>query len=106
MSTALDKTVARAEEFLKRFRERPVAHLIDGKPDAGSGETFETLSPIDNSVIRNSFFLRPVVLPTISPFSTDQSLSSPRQPVRSLPLKNEPTLSGVAASGDWVSEPR
>src|SRR6185295_16161818 len=51
MSTTLDKTIARAEGFLKRFRERPVAHLIDGKPDAGSGDTFETLSPIDNSVI-------------------------------------------------------
>ena len=51
MSTTLDKTIARAEGFLKRFRERPVAHLIDGKADAGSGETFETLSPIDNTVI-------------------------------------------------------
>ena len=44
MSTALDKTIARAEEFLKRFRDKPVAHLIDGKQDAGSGETFETQS--------------------------------------------------------------
>ena len=51
MSTTLDKTIARAEGFLKRFRETPVAHLIDGKPDAGNGETFETHSPIDNSVI-------------------------------------------------------
>src|SRR5215212_9077836 len=51
MSTTLDKTIARAEGFLKRFRERPVAHLIDGEADAGSGETFETLSPIDNTVI-------------------------------------------------------
>ena len=51
MSTALDKTIARAEEFLKRFRDKPVAHLIDGKPDAGNGATFETHSPIDNTVI-------------------------------------------------------
>src|SRR5437588_2009788 len=51
MSTTLDKTIARAEGFLKRFRDKPVAHLIEGKPDTGSGETFETLSPIDNSVI-------------------------------------------------------
>ena len=51
MSGALDKTIGRAEEFLKRFREKPVAHLIDGKPDAGNGTTFETHSPIDNSVI-------------------------------------------------------
>ena len=50
MSSALDKTVARAEDFLKRFREKPVAHLIDGKQQSGSS-TFETHSPIDNSVI-------------------------------------------------------
>src|SRR5262249_51641747 len=37
--------------FLKRFREKAVAHLIDGKPDTGSGATFETHSPIDNTVI-------------------------------------------------------
>ena len=51
MSTVLDKTIARAEEFLKRFRDAPVAHLIDGQPDSGNGATFETISPIDNSVI-------------------------------------------------------
>ena len=51
MSTALDKSIARAEEFLKRFREKPVPHLIDGKPDAGDGRTFETQSPIDNAAI-------------------------------------------------------
>ena len=51
MSTALDKTIARADEFLKRFRDKPVAHLIDGKQDPGNGQTFETHSPIDNSVI-------------------------------------------------------
>ena len=51
MSTTLDKTIARVEGFLARFREKPVAHLIDGKADAGIGRTFETLSPIDNTVI-------------------------------------------------------
>jgi 5-carboxymethyl-2-hydroxymuconic-semialdehyde dehydrogenase len=51
MSTALDKTVARADDFLKRFRHNGVAHLIDGKPDAGNGQTFETHSPIDNEII-------------------------------------------------------
>jgi 5-carboxymethyl-2-hydroxymuconic-semialdehyde dehydrogenase len=51
MSTTLDKTLARAEGFLKRFRAQPVGHLIDGKPDAGSGASFETLCPIDNGVI-------------------------------------------------------
>jgi 5-carboxymethyl-2-hydroxymuconic-semialdehyde dehydrogenase len=51
MSEALDKTIAKAEEFLKRFRQKTVPHLIDGKADAGSGQTFETHSPIDNTVI-------------------------------------------------------
>ena len=26
-------------------------HLIDGKPDTGGGETFETASPVDNALI-------------------------------------------------------
>jgi len=51
MSTALDKTIARADELLQRFRHNGVTHLIDGRPDSGSGATFETHSPIDNSVI-------------------------------------------------------
>jgi 5-carboxymethyl-2-hydroxymuconic-semialdehyde dehydrogenase len=51
MSEALDKTIAKADGFLRRFRDKTVAHLIDGKADAGSGRTFETHSPIDNGVI-------------------------------------------------------
>jgi 5-carboxymethyl-2-hydroxymuconic-semialdehyde dehydrogenase len=51
MSHALDKTLARAEDFLRRFRDQGVTHLIDGKPDNGSGATFETHAPIDNTVI-------------------------------------------------------
>ena len=37
MTTTLDDNVAQAEKHLARFRKRRVAHLIDGKPDAGSG---------------------------------------------------------------------
>jgi 5-carboxymethyl-2-hydroxymuconic-semialdehyde dehydrogenase len=51
MSPVLEKSIARAEGFLKRFREQTVAHLIDGKADPGNGATFETQSPIDNTVI-------------------------------------------------------
>jgi 5-carboxymethyl-2-hydroxymuconic-semialdehyde dehydrogenase len=51
MSEALDKTIAKANGFLQHFRQKTVTHLIDGKADAGSGATFETHSPIDNSVI-------------------------------------------------------
>jgi 5-carboxymethyl-2-hydroxymuconic-semialdehyde dehydrogenase len=48
---SLDKAVARADGYLARFRAGPVMHLIDGKPDAGSGATFETLSPVDDAVL-------------------------------------------------------
>jgi 5-carboxymethyl-2-hydroxymuconic-semialdehyde dehydrogenase len=51
MSDALEATIAKAEGFLARFRQKTVTHLIDGKADAGDGQTFETHSPIDNSVI-------------------------------------------------------
>jgi len=51
MSTALDDTIARAEGYLARFRKGTVPHLIDGKPDLGNGETFETASPVDNTAI-------------------------------------------------------
>lgn len=49
--SALEQTIARARQYLARFREKPLAHLIDGKPDAGDGATFETLSPVDNALL-------------------------------------------------------
>jgi 5-carboxymethyl-2-hydroxymuconic-semialdehyde dehydrogenase len=51
MNAPFDQTLARAEKALARFRQGTVAHLIDGKLDAGSGKTFEALSPVDNSVL-------------------------------------------------------
>ena len=51
MTTSLDDTIARANDYLARFRKGTVAHLIDGKPDLGNGETFETASPVDNAAI-------------------------------------------------------
>jgi len=51
MSSALDQNITRAEAHLARFRQRPVAHLIDGTQDPGDGATFETLSPVDNAVL-------------------------------------------------------
>jgi 5-carboxymethyl-2-hydroxymuconic-semialdehyde dehydrogenase len=50
---AFDQTLAKAERYLARFRENIVTHLIDGKPDAGDGRTFETQSPVDNTTIAN-----------------------------------------------------
>jgi 5-carboxymethyl-2-hydroxymuconic-semialdehyde dehydrogenase len=48
---AFDQTLAKAERYLARFREKPVAHWIDGKPDADDDRTFETQSPVDNTTI-------------------------------------------------------
>ncbi|MCC6947180.1 MAG: 5-carboxymethyl-2-hydroxymuconate semialdehyde dehydrogenase [Bradyrhizobiaceae bacterium] len=51
MNAPFDQSIAKAEKHLTRFRQGTVAHLIDGKPDFGDGRTFESLSPIDNSVL-------------------------------------------------------
>jgi 5-carboxymethyl-2-hydroxymuconic-semialdehyde dehydrogenase len=51
MTTNLNDIIARAEGYLARFRNGVVGHLIDGKPDTGNGETFETASRVDNSAI-------------------------------------------------------
>jgi 5-carboxymethyl-2-hydroxymuconic-semialdehyde dehydrogenase len=51
VNASLDQNIARAEAHLARFRERPVAHVIDGTLDPGAGPTFETLSPVDNAVL-------------------------------------------------------
>jgi 5-carboxymethyl-2-hydroxymuconic-semialdehyde dehydrogenase len=42
---------SRAESYLERFRDAPVAHFIDGKPHINDARTFETLSPIDGTVL-------------------------------------------------------
>jgi 5-carboxymethyl-2-hydroxymuconic-semialdehyde dehydrogenase len=47
----LEQSVAQAQKYLSRFKDKPLLHLIDGKPDAGSGATFETTSPVDNSLL-------------------------------------------------------
>jgi 5-carboxymethyl-2-hydroxymuconic-semialdehyde dehydrogenase len=49
--SALDQTISKAQKYLARFSGAPLAHQIDGKRDAGSGETFDTLSPVDNSLL-------------------------------------------------------
>ncbi|MEX0591233.1 MAG: aldehyde dehydrogenase family protein, partial [Xanthobacteraceae bacterium] len=51
MNAPFDQSLARAEKHLARFRQGTVAHFIDGKADMGDGNTFETLSPVDNSVL-------------------------------------------------------
>jgi len=48
----LDRNQTIAEDSLARFRSQTLSHFINGAPDKGrSGETFEAVTPIDNSVI-------------------------------------------------------
>jgi 5-carboxymethyl-2-hydroxymuconic-semialdehyde dehydrogenase len=49
--SALESAIVKTEGYLARFRNAPVPHLIDGKPDSGDGRHFETLSPTDNKPI-------------------------------------------------------
>jgi 5-carboxymethyl-2-hydroxymuconic-semialdehyde dehydrogenase len=51
VNAPFDQSLARAEKHLARFRQGEVAHFIDGKADRGDGKTFDSLSPIDNSVL-------------------------------------------------------
>src|SRR5689334_5050040 len=64
-----------------------------------------TKSPKRSVEARKSLYLRPGDLPTISPFSADQRLVSPSQPVRSLPLKRGRKAGSAAlsagAAGPW-----
>ena len=48
----LETNVAKAEQYLARFRANGVLHFIDGAPRvAQSGRTFETHTPIDGQVL-------------------------------------------------------
>ncbi len=51
-AASLDANLGKAEGYLAQFKRSPVKHLIAGEPVAGrSGKTFDTLSPVDNSVL-------------------------------------------------------
>ena len=52
MSSDFQTNLADAEKLLARFRDGTLPHFIGGKHDAGrSGKTFDSLTPVDNSVI-------------------------------------------------------
>jgi 5-carboxymethyl-2-hydroxymuconic-semialdehyde dehydrogenase len=52
MSQRLDDNLAKAGEYLARYRDGGVRHFIDGAPRAATaGGTFKTRSPIDESVL-------------------------------------------------------
>ncbi len=52
MSNDFETNCQDAEKLLQRFRDDTLPHFINGKQDAGrSGNTFESVTPVDNSVI-------------------------------------------------------
>jgi len=51
MNSAPQQVLGRAQGYLARFRAGTVPHFVDGKAYAGGGGTFDTLCPIDNSVL-------------------------------------------------------
>lgn len=52
MSNDFERNRQDAEELLARFRDGTLGHFVAGKEDAGvSGETFDSISPADNSTI-------------------------------------------------------
>ena len=48
---ALATNLEAAETHLSRFKQGPVPHFIAGQQDVGSGEVFDDLFPVDNSVL-------------------------------------------------------
>ncbi|MFC7049791.1 5-carboxymethyl-2-hydroxymuconate semialdehyde dehydrogenase [Emcibacter nanhaiensis] len=47
-----EDNLAKADQLLQRFRDAPAGHFIGGAWTTGqSGETFENLTPVDNSVL-------------------------------------------------------
>ena len=52
MSNEFEANCQDAEKLLQRFRNDTLPHFINGQHDAGrSGKTFESVTPVDNSVI-------------------------------------------------------
>ncbi len=52
MSNDFEANQRDADALLQRFRDATLPHFIDGKTDPGrSGETFDSITPVDNSVI-------------------------------------------------------
>ncbi len=51
MMSALEKNLEKLDGFLARFRDGGIPNRIGGKDLAGSGGSFDTISPVDKSVI-------------------------------------------------------
>ena len=51
MTDGLDTNIEKARQFVERFRESPLPHVIGGAAAEGGIEPFDNLTPVDNSVI-------------------------------------------------------
>jgi 5-carboxymethyl-2-hydroxymuconic-semialdehyde dehydrogenase len=51
MSNSLEARVARAQDYLERFKSAPLGNFIGGQSVAASGPVFDNHCPIDNSVM-------------------------------------------------------
>jgi 5-carboxymethyl-2-hydroxymuconic-semialdehyde dehydrogenase len=50
--TELEKHIAKARRYMSRFKELPLGHFINGRMVKGkSKETFENITPVDNSYL-------------------------------------------------------
>ncbi|MGB1238351.1 MAG: 5-carboxymethyl-2-hydroxymuconate semialdehyde dehydrogenase [Pseudomonadales bacterium] len=49
MSEALNDNIAKANDYLAKFKDNTLGHYIDGAWTLGSGETFENTTPVDNT---------------------------------------------------------
>jgi 5-carboxymethyl-2-hydroxymuconic-semialdehyde dehydrogenase len=47
--SSLADNVAKANGYLKRFRDKPLGHFIAGRAEAGGGSLFDNISPVDGS---------------------------------------------------------
>lgn len=47
----LEEALTKARKYIARYKDTSLPHFIDGRPDSGNGTTFETLSPVDNSLL-------------------------------------------------------
>ena len=63
----LDRSVRKARKYMARFRKEPLGHFINGRSVKGkSKETFENISPVDNSRLGDVWSGTPADIDTAS----------------------------------------
>ena len=63
--TALQQNIAKLEHHLARFAKTGIRNRIGGEDRPGSGGTFQTISPVDKTVICD--VARSTAAPRVSP---------------------------------------